>query len=83
MLYIQTYSMNSPKAPNIDSVSWVTVATICAEQAIGIWSGGVVNLEHGSKIEEMRFYDIIPSSRSMSLLTKIVGVHHFIGSQGF
>ena len=27
MFYIQSYSMNSPKVPNIDSVLWVTVHT--------------------------------------------------------
>ena len=26
MFYIQSYSMNSPKSPNIDSVLWVTVS---------------------------------------------------------
>ena len=28
MFYIQSYSMNSQKAPNIDSVLWVTVYAV-------------------------------------------------------
>ena len=35
MFYIQSYSMNSPKVPNIDSVLWVTVLAVLTDYRSG------------------------------------------------